>query len=71
MRHDPGGVVSREVKRSRSRLIYALVLGTLLVLGSNCGVQARALAVGVPLPGGSGGRPEIPPACSAMPSILD
>jgi hypothetical protein len=44
MRHEPGGVVSPEVKRSRSRLVYALDLRTLLVLGSNCGVQAPRLS---------------------------
>jgi len=52
MRHDPGGAVSPEVKRFRSRLIYALVLGTLLVLGSNCGVQAPRLSDGSAFTGG-------------------
>ena len=42
MMHDPGGVIRREAKRFRGRLIWVLVLGTLLRLGIGCGVQDSA-----------------------------
>jgi Tfp pilus assembly protein PilF len=39
----PGGAIRREAKRFRGRLIWALVLGTLLRLGTGCGVQDSRL----------------------------
>ena len=39
MMRGPGGVTRREAKRIRGRLIWVLVLGTLLRLGTGCGVQ--------------------------------
>ena len=71
MMPDPGCGVSSEAKRFRCRLRWALVLGTLLVLGINSGVQAPHLSRGSDFKGGSGGLPEICSACSAMSIILN
>ena len=71
MIHGPAGGVSPEAKRLRCRLRWALVLGTLLVLGINCGGQAPHLSRGSDFKGGSGGLPEIRSACSAMSIILN
>lgn len=43
MLHGAGGVFRMEAKRFRGRLIWALVLGTLLRLGTGCGVQEARL----------------------------
>ena len=52
MRHDQEGAFSPEAKRFRSRLIYAVVLGTLVVLGSNCGGQTPGFGLGGNFTGG-------------------
>lgn len=39
----PGGAIRREAKRVQGRLIWVLVLGTLLRLGTGCGVQDSRL----------------------------
>ena len=69
--HDPGGGLSLKARRLRSRLSWVLVLGTLLVLGINCGGQAPHLSRGSDFKGGSGGLPEIRSACSVMSIILN
>jgi Tfp pilus assembly protein PilF len=50
--HDSGGVLRSKARKLRRRLSWALVLGTLLVLGINCGGQAPRLSRGSDFIGG-------------------